>query len=210
MSDPFIPPPPPSVQNRFAKLGKNTPERRRNAGSVKAGLPLIITGGSQRNAEFHYQFTEPGKFKKKNNDMDFEVLKSVPIKESMSKVKYRTPWNFCPDCNRTNVPREQAKWLGIWMVSEPHEVIHMVPGDTLVHTKCQSCIDDEVIGRTDIALPHGMYDEAMDEWRLQLIRANRMERNLVSFIHSRLQANDFSVVVSEQERESLGAGRHEY
>lgn len=202
---PFIPPPPASMTNRYANMVRNGGGvRRRNAGSITGKSPLIITGGAARHAEFHYQFTEPGKFKRKpQGEMDFSVLGQVGVKEAAERVKYRLPWNYCPDCDRNDIPRHKAKWLGLWMVSEPHENISLVPGDTLVHTKCADCVDAEVTGKVDLELPI-QGDESVQEYYLNQIRANRMERNICSYVRNCLMAKNYSIVVSSEERERLG------
>lgn len=196
---------PPQPIDKYLELARKEPARRINAGGQKAGLPMIITGGSARHKEFHYQFTDPGKFKRKDPKAgtDFSVMGDVPMRATAEKLRYRLPFSFCPDCDKTTIPIEKAKILGIWMVSEIHEDIDLKPGETILHCKCQDCIDDELWGTSNIEIPGD--DPALDEWRLKQIRSNRMERNLVSFVRNRLLANDFSIVIQPEERRALGA-----
>lgn len=207
---PFVPPPP-QLRNqpaaKYAEMTQRDPVRRRMSGQVKPGLPLIITGGSARHKEFQYQFTEPGKFKKPSRAIydqseNFDIQKTVNIKGTAEKLRYRLPFNFCPDCDRTDIPREKAVWLGIWMIGEQHKEVDLKPDETVVHTKCIDCVKAEASGTATIELATG--DDDYDEWRLRQIRANRMERNIISYIRNRLLANDTRIVVSEEERRRLG------
>lgn len=183
--------------------GGGSPTKRRNAGGIKSGLPLIITGGMERHREFQYLFTDPGKFKKKNpkDGVDLSVIKTRQMKDVAEKLKYLLPIHYCPDCDSNMIVREKAKVLGMWAVAEPHPEVHLVPGEVIIHIKCQDCIDHELWGRKNLLITG---DDEFDEYRLRMVTQNRMERNLVSYVRNRLMANDTSIIVDEETRKRFG------
>lgn len=208
---PFVPPPP-DIKNthiaKYADLVRRDGVRRRNAGGIKPGLPMIITGGSALHKEFHYQFTDPGKFKKKNvfheDKLSLQVQGQMTVRETIVKARYRLPFNFCPDCNKNDKRLEEVQWIGVWMVADPHEEIDLNPGETIIHCKCAACVEADKVGKVDIEIPTDSPE--IDEWRKSQITQNRMERNLVSYIRNRLAANDIRIVVSAEERERMLKG----
>jgi hypothetical protein len=161
--------------------------KRVASGKVKVGIPLMITGGKKNYDDFHYKYTETGKYKAppKAGTTTIQLPKDYEAKpiQFKEKIRYILDRNFCPDCDRTDRPRSGGTINSV-PITEPFPGLDLKPYDIIISYQCQDCFENALWGR-NIALPG---DGTLDEYRLKMLRYNRMEANVQSYLRNRLMA----------------------
>lgn len=177
--------------------------RRKGAGAIKVGLPLLMPGGRKRWNSFHEKFTDKPLYKSqpKPGEVELHVDKTLPHREIAEKIRYRLPRNFCPDCNRTDRAHVKGA-LNMFSLQEPEPGLDIYPGEIVLCCWCQDCQDDDLNAKTKLVIP-GMDDPDMDEWRKRMIRQNRMERNIIEYIRAKRMSNDTSIVIRPEELDNF-------
>lgn len=197
----------------------NDPVRRRNAGGVKVGLPLIITGGKKRHEEFQELVSPDKKIKRKEDPRTVTLDKQVDpaLQKQMrqsrrdfaEKLRYWLPREFCPDCGEHDRPHEGGA-INVVDWNEPRPDLDIRPGEIVLSTWCQRCQMSFRLG-PGIAIAHdmeqatqGMADPEDSEYMKRLMVQNRMQKNIEDFIRCRRLTRPESI---ESNPEMLNAYR---
>ena len=205
---------------------KSDGTKRVASGGVKSGLPLILTGGKLRHDAFHYNFTDPGKFKKKapwGTEKLSKALEGQPklkTHEVAEKLKFRIPANFCVDCCRSDRPVGDGAggFLNLRAIdSDEYAGLGLVPGTVVLTVWCQSCFEADKFSKNNIAicqgndLPKGLDmppqmsipPEELDECALNRLRFNRMQRNMIEYLRNQIVAKNPRIYVQDEDVQRL-------
>ena len=105
-------------------------------------------------------------------------------REVPNVLRYQLPLNYCPECNKTDITRDQIGAKGGWCFNEDYVDLGIKPGDTVLHYKCSPCVEAEIWGRNSLILPDGTRK------RVEVNRQALMQRNIIEFIRAeRLRGN---------------------
>jgi hypothetical protein len=197
--------------------------KRVASGGVKDGLPLILTGGRARHDAFHFNFTDPGKFKKKEawgKAKLRETLKgqpTLPKSEVAEKLKFVIPANFCIDCCRSDRPTDGG-FLNLKAIADDEYAgIGLIPGNVVLTVWCQDCFDRDQFSKKNLAICQGddipqdvivpkqidVPPEEMDEYALNKIRGNRMHRNMIDYLRNQIMARNPTIYVQADDKVGL-------
>lgn len=183
--------------------------KRVASGGVKAGLPLILTGGRARHEAFKYNFTDPGKFKKKKKFGETPLheqckpMNEMPGGAIKEKFHFVIPPNVCIDCNRIDRPRGPGSGGFINMIpieDETYAGLGLIPGRVVVTCWCQDCVEGHEFAKKNMPIVQGddlpealvlpeslqVPPEEIDEWRLNMMRHNRMQRNMIDYLRNNI------------------------
>lgn len=71
----------------------------------------------------------------------FQVQDEKDMREAaaMTPTQWRLPWNFCPDCGRTDITKDNVNGPGGLVFDEPRPEIDMRPGEALIYWICRDC-----------------------------------------------------------------------
>lgn len=115
-----------------------------------------------------------------------EIDKSADLFGSV--MKWHLPDTFCPNCNRHDVPPEEAAKgsVGIQSYAEPRPDLLMQPRDVIIYSQCGPCRMVTLWGETHskVWLPPDYMDRP----------ARAIEANLTAYIRAKIERGDKPVV----------------
>lgn len=113
---------------------------------------------------------QPG-FKVNNEDVDTREA------QALTPTQWKLPWNFCADCARTDITKDNVAGPGGILFDEPRPEINMRPGEALIYWTCRDCLwKNRRDPAANLVLP------GADRHGITMDRQARIQQHIIDFV----------------------------
>lgn len=118
-----------------------------------------------------------------------------PLEHGHGKLRQISlPPNFCPFCGRTDIPAEDRRAVGLFLMAHAHPEIHLKEQDAVSHITCDGCAErlawpDEY--DTTLILGKGLAKRSF---------RSECERNIVGYIKAQQMSGVTGAILGDETR----------